>query len=121
MSRVRGPSDKESFDNYLDHTDELEKKYSISLNTNNRKVIYKAVIDELKEKKLVNKAFYKNQLETISLFDDDIDEFKDVVYTCLNVCFFIFFYGILCIIILRQLPLILLSKYGIPSQFNFWN
>ena len=47
----REPGDKESFDNYLDHTDELEKKYSISLNTNNRKVIYKAVIDALKEKK----------------------------------------------------------------------
>ena len=121
MSRVREPSDKESFDNYLDHTDELEKKYSISLNTNNRKVIYKAVIDELKEKKLVNKAFYKNQLETISLFDDDIDGFKENVYMFLNAFIFIFFYGILCIIVLRQLPLILLSKYGIPSQFYFWN
>ena len=50
MTRVREPGDKESFDNCLDHTYELEKKYSISLNTNNRKVIYKAVIDELKEK-----------------------------------------------------------------------
>ena len=73
------------------------------------------------KKKLVNKAFYKNQLETISLFDDDIDGFKENVYMFLNAFIFIFFYGILCIIILRQLPLILLSKYGIPSQFYFWN
>ena len=104
------PGDKESFDNYLDHTDELEKKYSISLNTKNRKVIYKAVIDELKERNLVNKAFYKNQEETISLLDDEMDEFKDIVYMFLNAFIFIVFYGILCIMVMRQLPLILLSN-----------
>ena len=115
MSRAREPGDKESFDNYLDHTDELEKKYSISLNTNNRKAIYKAVIDELKERNLVNKAFYENQVETISLLNGEMDEFKDIVYTFLNAFIFIFFYGILCIIVLRQLPLILLSN---PSFVN---
>ena len=109
------PGDKESFDTFLDHTDELEKKYAISLNTNNRKVIYKAVIDELKERNLVNKAFYENQVETISLLDGEMDEFKDIVYTFLNAFIFIFFYGILCIIVLRQLPLILLSN---PSFVN---
>ena len=109
------PGDKESFDTFLDHTDELEKKYAISLNTNNRKVIYKAVIDELKERNLVNKAFYENQVETISLLDGEMDEFKDIVYTFLNAFIFIFCYGILCIIVLRQLPLILLSN---PSFVN---
>ena len=40
------PSERESFDNFLDYKTGLEEKYSVSLNTKNRKVIYTAVINE---------------------------------------------------------------------------
>ena len=59
------PGERESFDNFLDYKDELEADFSISLNTKNRKLIYTAVINELRQRKLVNKAFYDNQIETI--------------------------------------------------------
>ena len=101
------PSERESFDNFLDYKTGLEEKYSVSLNTKNRKVIYIAVINELRERNLVNKAFYENELETYSLIDDDMDEFKETIYMLLQTFIFILFYGILIIIMMRQLPLIL--------------
>ena len=58
------PSERESVDNFLDYKDDLEKKYSITLRTTNRKDIYEAVIDELRDRKLVNKEFYENEKET---------------------------------------------------------
>ena len=52
---IKEPSERESFDNFLDYKDDLEKKYSITLRTTNRKDIYEAVIDELRDRKLFNK------------------------------------------------------------------
>jgi len=88
------PGERESFDNFLDHKTGLEEKYSISLNTKNRKVIYTAVINELRERNLVNKDFYENQLETISFLEDDIDGLQDLMYMCLNIYMIIFLCGI---------------------------
>tara|TARA_B100002051_G_scaffold219880_1_gene213473 strand:+ start:287 stop:649 length:363 start_codon:yes stop_codon:yes gene_type:complete len=107
ISDMQEPSERESFDNFLDYNTELNEKYSISLNTKNRKVIYTAVINELRERNLVNKAFYENELETYSFIEDDMDEFKETIYMLLNVFIFMLFYGILMIIVMRQLPLIL--------------
>ena len=107
MSDVQEPGERESFENFQDHKTGLENKYAVSLNTKNRKDIYIAVIKELREKNLVNKAFYENELETYSFIDDDIDEFKETIYMLLSAFFFMFFYGILIIMMMRQLPLIL--------------
>ena len=107
LSDIQEPGERESFDNFLDYKTGLEEKYAVSLNTKNRKDIYIAVIKELREKNLVNKAFYENELETYSFIDDDIDEFKETIYMLLNAFIFMLFYGILIIIMMRQLPLIL--------------
>ena len=109
VSDIQEPGDRESFDNFLDYKTGLEEKYSVSLNTKNRKVIYTAVINELKERNLVNKAFYENELDTYSLIDDEMDEFKETIYMLLQAFFFMIFYGILIIMMMRQLPLILTS------------
>ena len=92
------PGEKESFDNFLDYKDDLEKDFSISLNTNNRKVIYKAVIDELRERKLVNKAFHENQLETISFLGHD-ETFTGIMCMFLFACVFTCFFSIVIIIV----------------------
>lgn len=102
----REPGERESFDNFLDHKTGLEEKYAVSLNTNNRKDIYIAVINELREKNLVNKAFYENELETYSYLPDNMIDFKEIIFMLLNFFGFMLFYGILMIIVMRQLPLI---------------
>ena len=107
LSDIQEPGERESFDNFLDYKTGLEEKYAVSLNTKNRKDIYIAVINELRERNLVNKAFYENELETYSYLPDDIVDFKDIIYMLLNVFGFMLFYGILMIFVLRQLPLIL--------------
>jgi hypothetical protein len=105
-SGKREPGERESFDNFLDHKTGLEEKYAVSLNTKNRKDIYIAVINELREKNLVNKSFYENELETYSYLPDDIVNFKEIIFMLLNFFGFMFFYGILMIIVTGQLPLI---------------
>ena len=57
--------DKTSFDNYLDHKDELEKKYSSKLGNVSRLEIDKAVLSDLRKKKLISEYFYRNQIETL--------------------------------------------------------
>ena len=96
------PGERESFDNFLDYKDELEADFSISLNTKNRKLIYTAVINELRQRKLVNKAFYDNQLETISFLEDESDGFKDILYLFLNIWIMIFLYGTVGIVVLGE-------------------
>ena len=115
LSDVQEPGERESFDNFLDYKTGLEEKYAVSLNTKNRKDIYIAVINELRERNLVNKAFYENELETYSYLPDDMVDFKETIYMLLNVFGLMFFYGILIIMMMRQLPLILLSN---PSFVN---
>ena len=96
------PSEKESFDNFLDYKDDLEKDFSISLNTKNRKLIFTAVINELRHRKLVNKEFYDNQIETISFLEDESDGFKDILYLFLNIWIMIFLYGTVGIVVLGE-------------------
>ena len=96
------PGERESFDNFLDYKDELEEDFSISLNTKNRKLIYTAVINELRQRKLVNKAFYDNQIETISFLEDESDGFKDILYLFLNIWIMVFLYGTVGIIVLGE-------------------
>jgi hypothetical protein len=91
-------SEKESFDNFLDHRDTLAQKYSIELNTTNKKKIYTSVVNELREKKLINKEFYENELETISFLGGD-ETFVDVMYMLLNIYICIFIVGVFVIII----------------------
>ena len=86
------PGERESFDNFLDYKDELEEDFSIALNTKNRKLIYTAVINELRYRKLVNKEFYDNQIETISFLEDESDEFKGIMYLFLNIWIMVFLY-----------------------------
>ena len=107
MSDVQEPGERESFDNFLDHKTGLEEKYAVSLNTKNRKDIYIAVIKELREKNLVNKAFYENELETYSYLPDDTVDFKDIIYMLLNVFGFMVMYGGLMIFVLRICSMIL--------------
>ena len=96
------PGERESFDNFLDYKDELEEDFSIGLNTKNRKLIYTAVINELRHRKLVNKEFYDNQIETISFLEDESDGFKEILYIFLNVFIIIFLYGTVGIIVLGE-------------------
>ena len=96
------PSERESFDNFLDYKTGLEEKYSVSLNTKNRKVIYTAVINELRERKLVNQEFYKNELETYSFLEDDTDALQDFMHLCLNIYIIIFLCGISWIIVMGK-------------------
>ena len=96
------PGERESFDNFLDYKDDLEKEFSISLNTRNRKLIYTAVINELRQRKLVNKAFYDNQIETISFLEDETDGLKEILYMCLNVFIIIFLYGTIGTIVMSE-------------------
>tara|TARA_B100002019_G_C21168919_1_gene547355 strand:+ start:73 stop:477 length:405 start_codon:yes stop_codon:yes gene_type:complete len=96
------PGERESFDNFLDYKDELEEDFSIGLNTKNRKLIYTAVINELRHRNLVNKAFYDNQIETISFLEDETDGFKDIMYLFLNIWIMIFLYGTVGIVVLGE-------------------
>ena len=96
------PSERESFDNFLDYKTGLEEKYSVSLNTKNRKDIYIAVINELRERKLVNQDFYENELETYSFLEDDTDALQDFMHLCLNIYIIIFVCGILGIIVMGK-------------------
>ena len=96
------PGERESFDNFLDYKDELEADFSIGLNTKNRKLIYTAVINELRHRKLVNKEFYDNQIETISFLEDESDGFKEILYIFLYVFIIIFLYGTVGIIVLGE-------------------
>ena len=96
------PGERESFDNFLDYKDDLEKEFSISLNTKNRKLIFTAVINELRQRKLVNKAFYDNQIETISFLEDETDGLKEILYMCLNVFIIIFLYGTIGTIVMSE-------------------
>ena len=96
------PGERESFDNFLDYKDELEEDFSIGLNTKNRKLIYTAVINELRHRKLVNKEFYDNQIETISFLEDETDGLKEILYMCLNVFIIIFLYGGVGIIVMSE-------------------
>ena len=54
----------------------------------------------------LDKSFYENELETYSYLPDDIVNFKEIIFMLLNFFGFMFFYGILMIIITGQLPLI---------------
>ena len=96
------PGERESFDNFLDYKDELEEDFSIALNTKNRKLIYTAVINELRYRKLVNKEFYDNQIETISFLEDETDGFKDIMYLFLNIWIMVFLYGTVGIVVLGE-------------------
>ena len=96
------PGERESFDNFLDYKDELEEDFSIGLNTKNRKLIYTAVINELRHRKLVNKEFYDNQIETISFLEDETDGFKDIMYLFLNIWIMVFLYGTVGIVVLGE-------------------
>jgi len=96
------PGERESFDNFLDYKDELEEDFSIGLNTKNRKLIYTAVINELRHRNLVNKEFYDNQIETISFLEDETDGFKDIMYLFLNIWIMIFLYGTVGIVVLGE-------------------
>ena len=96
------PGERESFDNFLDYKDELEEEFSIALNTKNRKLIYTAVINELRYRKLVNKEFYDNQIETISFLEDETDGFKDIMYLFLNIWIMVFLYGTVGIVVLGE-------------------
>ena len=96
------PGERESFDNFLDYKDDLEKEFSISLNTKNRKLIFTAVINELRHRKLVNKEFYDNQIETISFLEDETDGFKDIMYLFLNIWIMVFLYGTVGIVVLGE-------------------
>ena len=104
VSEVTGKelTEKESFDNFLDYKDELEEEFSIALNTKNRKLIYTAVINELRYRKLVNKEFYDNQIETISFLEDETDGFKDIMYLFLNIWIMVFLYGTVGIVVLGE-------------------
>jgi len=95
---IKEPSERESFDNFLDYKDDLEKDFSISLNTNNRKAIYEAVIDELRDRKLVNKKFYENEKETISFLGHD-ETFTDIMCMFLFASVLTCFFSIVIIII----------------------
>ena len=102
MSDVQEPGERESFENFQDHKTGLENKYAVSLNTKNRKDIYIAVIKELKERNLVNKAFYENELEIYSYLPDDNDRLNDFLFMCLNIYLIIFLYCIFTIIVLGK-------------------
>lgn len=91
MQELHKITDKDSFDNYLDHKDDLEYKYSLILGTSNKKAIYYAVLDEMKEKNLINNSFYENERETI-LFLGNEDDIIDVM------CFMVQVSILLCII-----------------------
>ena len=106
------PGERESFDNFLDYKDDLEKEFSISLNTKNRKLIFTAVINELRHRKLVNKAFYDNEIETISFLEDETDGFKDILYLFLNIWIMVFLYGTVGIIVLGEYKKLAQSSFN---------
>ena len=105
-------SERESFDNFLDYKDELEADFSIGLNTKNRKLIYTAVINELRHRKLVNKEFYDNQIETISFLEDETDGFKDIIYLFLNIWIMVFLYGTVGIVVLGEYKKLAQSSFN---------
>lgn len=98
-------SDKESFDNYLDYKDELEYKYSIELGTSNVKPIYYAVLNELKERKLINDKFYEIESETISFLGDNV-VLNDIIYIILQMIFICIVCGIGIIVVVNQLNIL---------------
>lgn len=98
MQELHKINDKQSFDNFLEYKDELENKYSRKLGTTDKKAIYNAVIDEMREKKLISEYFHENQKETISFLGDD-DSFKDAMCMFLNIYIVFFVVGLIVIII----------------------
>lgn len=95
MQELHKITEKESFDNYLVHKDDLEYKYSIKLGTSDVKAVYYAVLDELKEKKLINNNFYENQKETISFMRiDEEDDFIDIMCFMSKVFIILFLIGV---------------------------
>ena len=90
--------DKESFDNYLDYKDDLENKYSSQLGNVSKLEIDKAVLNELKKKKLISEYFYRNQIETLSFIDHPLN-LSDFLVMFLNMYFTLFIFGILVIIV----------------------
>lgn len=83
MLEIHKLNDKDSFDNYLDYKDGLECKYTIKLGTEDKAKIFNAVLDEMKEKKLISDYFYNNQKETMSFMDTN-DSYKDYIYLFLG-------------------------------------
>jgi len=98
-------SDRESFDNYLDYKDELEYKYSLIHGLSSRKKIYTAVIDELRDKNLINNDLYEKEKETIEIiFDDGV--LNDIIYIILQMLFICIVCGMGIIIVVNQLNIL---------------
>jgi hypothetical protein len=95
MIEIHKITEKESFDNYLDHKDDLEYKYSIQLGTDDMSAVYYAVLDDLKEKNLINNYFYENQKETISFLRGDKDkEIIDIMCFLIKMFICLFLIGL---------------------------
>ena len=58
-------TDKESFDNYLSHKDELEYKLLLKMGSDDLEAVDLTVINELYTMDLINYEFYMTQCETI--------------------------------------------------------
>jgi len=58
-------TEKESFDNYLSHKDELEYKLLLKMGSDDLEAVDLTVINELYTMDLINYEFYMRQCETI--------------------------------------------------------
>ena len=58
-------TEKESFDNYLSHKDELEYKLLLKMGSDDLEAVDLTVINELYTMDLINYEFYMSQCETI--------------------------------------------------------
>jgi len=102
MQELHKITDKDSFHNYLDNKDVLEYKYSKQLGTRNMKAVYYAVLDEMKEKKLINDDFYENETETISFLGDD-DTCKDCIYLFFVTIFITLLFSLLGLLVVYEM------------------
>ena len=98
-------SDRESFDNYLDHKDELEYKYFLKHGSSSRKKIYTAVIDELRDKNLINYNLYETEKENIDIICDD-GVLVDIIYILLQMLFICIVCGMGIIVVVNQLNIL---------------
>ena len=98
-------TEKESFDNYLSHKDELEYKFHLRMGSDDLEAVDLTVINELYTMDLINYEFYMRQCETIKtlhIYDDSHNNKTSYIACLLKVLLLIsFVFGIIT----------LLSKY----------
>jgi len=78
-------TEKESFDNYLSHKDELEYKFHLRMGSDDLEAVDLTVINELYTMDLINYEFYMTQCETIKTvhkYNDNDNQTSSLACLC---------------------------------------